>query len=239
MATPAQRKAIAVLALAAVAILAFWAYSVYQKRETRNEIITLVRKATDDLRASFKAHAMPSPRTAPPAEAEARAAAGETRVKALRGMNASSMRALSDAADDYLVTVREILRRDADMARSGERLSSSLQTFAEHMQADRGMQTWPEEAVRLREAVVKNLRDYRIAVESYAALLGAFPASQVKVAAQIEPVLLIDEKTVEEARAQVLGSFAQAEKDITRLTQLDSYRTAGRAARQPEGKAPK
>ena len=236
-------KPIAAIALvAAVALLAFWAYTVYQKRETRNDIVTFVKNASDDLRASFKAHATaidrncaavtPSTEAAPAAEAEARAAAAEARVKALRGMNTSSMRPLSDAADDYLVTVREILRRDADMARSDERLSSSLQAFAEHMQADRGMRTWPEEAVRLREAVVKDLRDHRIAVESYAALLEAFPASQVRVAAQIEPVLLIEEKTVTEARAQVLGAFAQAEKDITRLTQTRVL-PHGRSRRAP------
>lgn len=252
MSQRAHSNVIVAIALVAVALLAFWAYTVYLKREARNDIVTLVKNASEDLRTSFKAHATPSTETAPstktapstesapPPAAEARAAAAEARVTALRGMNTSSMRPLSDAADDYLVTVREILRRDANRARSGERLSSSLQTFGEHMQADRGMRTWPEEAVRLRETVVKDLRDHRIAVESYAALLEGFPASQLSVAARIEPVLLIEEKTVTEARAQVLDAFARAEKDITRLTRLESYRTAGRPARaQQEGRAPK
>ena len=236
--SPRAQKAIVAIALLAVALLAFWAFTVYQKREARNDVITLVKDASEDLRASFKAHA--ASETAPRAEAEARAAAADARVKALRGIKSESMRPLSDAADDYLITVREILRRDADMAGSGERLSSSLRTFSEHMQADRGMRTWPDEAVRMREAVVKELRDHRIAVESYAVLVESFPASQLKVAARIEPVLLIEEKTVTTAREQVLGVFARAEKDITRLTRLESYRTEGRVARpQQEGRAPK
>ena len=105
----------------------------------------------------------------------------------LRNMDTARLRPLADAADDYLVTGREILRRQADIKRSSERLSASLQAFAQHMQADRGMATWPDEAVRLRHSVDQDFRAYRIAVESYAALLETLPCIAAQDSAARRP----------------------------------------------------
>jgi hypothetical protein len=224
------QRSIVIVTITALALvfLAVWGYSVYQVRQTRNHIVTHLKATSEAVRAGLK------PESQPGADLEAAAAAGAARVTELRNRDTAQLRPLAEAADDYLVTGREILRRQADIKQSSERLSVSLQAFAQHMQSDRGMGTWPAEAVRQRHSVDQDFRAYRIAVETYAALLETLPASQRKIAPHVDPALLIDEKTLNDVRQQTLTTFAQTQENITRLTRIESYRTPGGAARSKQ-----
>jgi hypothetical protein len=221
-----KKKALIPAALLAVAVAAFAAYKVYDTHTTQLRVIALVKDTTERLRTLLSAQ---SAGNAAPV-VEAHLSATDAHVSALRNMKTASLTPLADAADDALVTSREIMRRQLGMDQARKRLALSFDTFARHIRSDRGRNDWTREAVRIKAAVDKDLRDYRIAVESYSTLLESFPTSQAKVAPFLEPSLLIDEKLLRNARQRALDSYADTDQSIKRVSTLQAYRVgAGRA----------
>ncbi|MGZ5260996.1 MAG: hypothetical protein ACXWC0_25540, partial [Burkholderiales bacterium] len=86
------------------------------------------------------------------------------------------------------------------------------------------------EAVRMKGVVDKDLRDYRIAVESYSTLLESFPASQARLAPYVAPTLLIDPKLMKDARQQALDAYAGADQNIKRVVNIGGPRDSGARA---------
>lgn len=224
----------AIVGLILIALLAIWGYSAYQQRQMHNEVRALIKSTSERLRAGFAAESSTSDAKAPAFDFLGNSAAAEAPIARLRGMDTSSMTALADAADDYLLTAREILRRQYDMHDARDRLASSVPKLSEHIQTDRGAAEWTNEAARLRHVIDKDLRDFRIAVDSYTSLVEKFAASQSKIAPFVEPAVLIDEKTVKDARQAALDAFARADENTKRVTQLESYR--GRAEGTPRSR---
>jgi hypothetical protein len=214
-------------ALAAIVIalaLGVWIYQWYRIQSSRDAVVASIRDTSERLRASWPRETGESA-----VDFEAHARAVETHVRALRKMNTSSMRELGDAADDYLVTAREILRRQSAIRGSRERLSKDVEILARHLRSDRGRPAWPQQAVRLKSAVDTGLRDYRIASESYASLLKSLPASQSKVAPYLDRASIVDENAAKDAGARALDALARTDENIRQLTRLDVHR-GGRAA---------
>jgi hypothetical protein len=201
-------------------ILIVGTYLAYEKYTRRNHVVAMVTDTAARLRAALQAPASEGGGT----RADSHAAAADARVTALRRMNASSFRPLADAADDYLVTAREILRRIEDIQNIRTRFASSLDALNAHVKGDRGRADWTKEAVRLKDALDKDARDYRIAVDSYSSLLQSFPASQLKIAPFVEHETLIDDETVERARKRTLDAFAAAEQNVRQAANLGGSR---------------
>lgn len=221
-----KKKALVPAAMLAVAVAAFAAYKVYDTHTTQLRVIALVKDATERLRATLSAQAAGDPGPV----VEAHLTATDAHVSALRSMKTASLTPLADAADDALVTSREIMRRQLAMDQGRKRLALSFDTLSRHIRSDRGRNDWTREAVRMKGVVDKDLRDYRIAVESYSTLLESFPASQAKVAPFLEPALLIDEKLLKNARQRALDAYADRDQTIKRVSTLQAYRVgAGRA----------
>lgn len=210
---------IAVIVIAAG--LGVWGYIAYEKQATRMSIIALVKDSSARLRSGLLAQL-----TAPAAglDFEANARAGEANVAALRGMKTSPVVSLADAADAYLVTAREILRRQAYIRRAQESLAKSMETLTQHVQTDRGAASWTQEAVRLRESLDKDFRDYRLAAEACASLLESFPAAQASIALHVDRAVLIDVKIAKDARESLLSDLARADEKTKQVTRLDAYR---------------
>jgi hypothetical protein len=201
-------------------VLLVGTYLAYEKYTRRNHVVAMLKDTSARLRATLQAQAAQGGGTG----AQGDASAVDASVVALRKTNASSFRPLADAADDYLVTVREILRRAADIESARARIATSLDALNAHVRADRGRADWPKEAVRLKEGIDGPARDYRIAVESYASLLQTFPASQLKIAPFVEHESLIDDQTIDRARKRTLDEFAGTEQDIRQAANLGGSR---------------
>ncbi len=204
----------------ATIVLVVGTYIAYEKYTRRNHVIALVNDTSSRLRAALQAQVAGTASSG----LEAHATAAEAHASTLRKMNTSSFTPLADAADDYLVTAREILRRQADFNRARERAETGLAALTAHIQADRGANDWTQEAVRLKQALDKDVRDYRVAVESYASLLPTLAVSQAKIAPFVESSALIDDRLIADARRQALDAHAAAEQNIGRVTSLDAYR---------------
>jgi hypothetical protein len=214
-----KRNALVVAVIAAVLVLGVWVYKAYQKNSTRNAVLASVQDTSERLRAAVAA----TP-AGEPVDFDAHARAVEVRAGALRERDTSALRPLADAADDYLVTAREILRRRATMHSSRERLAKSLEELSRHMQADRGAADGTRQAVSLREPIDRDLREYRIATESYVTLLQSLAKSQAKISAYAAQVGLLDESTIKAARESALDALARTDENVRQVARLEPYR---------------
>jgi hypothetical protein len=211
-----KRNVVTIAAVAIVAVLCIWGYSAYRAHTTRAAIVALVTDAGERLRAALPIDGQ--------ADFEAAARAAEAHVARLRKLDTGSMLPLADAADGYLVTAREILKRRAAIHSVRERVTKELDALTQHVQSDRGRADWPQQAVRLRDELDRDFREYRIATESYAELLETLPGAQAKIAGHVKTMWTADEKTVRDARAAALDALARTDENIRKLTQLDAYR---------------
>jgi hypothetical protein len=220
-----KKQALVMAAMLVLVAAAFAAYKVYDTHTAQLRVVALLKDATERLRATLSAQARGDSGSA----VQAHFTATDSHVSTLRSMKTASLMALADAADDALVTSREIMRRQVAIDQARKRLTTSFDTLVRHIKSDRGRNDWTREAVQMKGAVDKDLRDYRMAVESYSTLLESFPASQAKVAAYIEPKLLIDEKLLGNARQRALDAYADTDQTIKRVSTLQAYRVgAGR-----------
>ena len=212
-----KRSVLAVVAVAIIIALGMWGYSAYRSHTTRAAITVLVKDSDERLKPALSQGDASG-------DFDATARTVEGHVATLRKLDTRSVLPLADAADGYLVSVREILRRRAVMQNAREPLAKGLEALTQHLQTDRGAAAWTGEAVRLRDSLERDFREYRIASESYVALLETLPAAQSRIAEHVKDVWLADEKAIREARSAALDELARSDENIRRVTQLDAYR---------------
>lgn len=217
------------LLLAFIAILTLFAaayYLAHEKKARHAQIVALVKDTSDHLRNALNAQIAGN--IPPDLERDARVA--EANVSGLHNIRTSSLQGLVDAADGVLVADRELVRRMVSIADARRRLAVNVEALAEHIKSDRGARDWTREAVRLKAAVDKDARDYRIAVESYSSQLESLPASQSKLAPYVDRTVLIDDKLLQNARDEALDAYARSEEHIRRVATLQGYRVGATRA---------
>ena len=205
----------------AVLVLAVGTWIAYEKYSRRNHVVAMVKDAAAHLEAVLRAQTGGAK-----ADLEAHATALEGHAATLRRMNTAAFTPLADAADDYLVTAREIARRSVEIQRSRAALDSSVPALGAHIRGDRGGARWTGEAMRMKQALDSDFRDYRLAVEAYRAVLPTLAASHAKVAAFIEDMPPIDDALVKHAGQTVLDAYTSAAQNVKQVADLGSY--AGR-----------
>ena len=212
-----KRSVLSIAAVAIIIALGVWAYSAYRTHTTRAAITVVVKESGERLKPALSQADASS-------DFDAGARAVDGHVATLRKLDTQRALPLADAADGYLVSVREILKRRAVMHNAREPLAKGLEALTQHVQGDRGAAAWPGEAVRLKDSLERDFREYRIATESYVALLETLPAAQSKIAEHVKGVWVADEKTIREARSAALDALARTDENIRKVTQLDAYR---------------
>jgi hypothetical protein len=217
-----------VIILIAVAVTAAlgWAYSEHRKRELREAVAALVADTSLRLRdaLSIEAGATAAIRPETGRKLDADVATVERHLVKLRDLDTPSIGALVDVANDYILTGREILRRQASSHRYRLQLSGSLLALRDHMRADDRSGSWVPEAVRAKERVEEDYRNYKLAVDALGKLLESFPASRAKMAPHVNAALLTDENLVEAARRRALEDSKHATDEIEKARQLEAYR---------------
>lgn len=224
---PVRSKPFAIgLALAVAAAGGYWAYTLYTQAELRKTATALVTDTGGRLRNALDGAAAGAPAAAPDRikEIEAHAAAVERNYSELRRLEADAVGALAALADDYILTSREILRRIAITHRTRLSLAASSAALRDHMRSDRGQATWPGTAVRLKESVDQDYRDYRLAADALLPLLESFPMSQARIAPHLDPAALVEPDAVTSARSALAETIARLATEVGKLTNLDAYR---------------
>jgi hypothetical protein len=214
---------VVVAVLLAGSAFGYWGYSEYKELELRSEVMGIVQDTSlqmrDSLSAEPRAAAASRPASLRKFYEHAEAVDGE--FKKLRGLAIPRpVEPLADAADDYVLTSREILLRWASTQRNHQKLSSSIQALRSHMSADDRSGAWVSQAIRAKEQVEEDYRDFQVASNALGNLLETFPAARAKMTPYVEASLLTDDALVEDARRRALEASMLAANEIEKVRQL-------------------
>lgn len=219
--------ALATATLVAVSALGYWGISTYRKSQLQKAVTALVGDSSEQLRAALAietgAASADSAQTVSRLDDQAQEV--DKHVIELRDMSASPNRPLVDAAEEYLLTVRQILRNQAASHRYRIQVSASDQALREHMHAaNRRSGTWIEEALRAKNRLEKNYFDYRLSVEAFGRLLESYPETRRKLAMQVGAGLLVDAEVASKVRKLALADSKRIAVEVERTRQLASVR---------------
>ncbi|HEY6239898.1 MAG TPA: hypothetical protein VIW78_03600, partial [Burkholderiales bacterium] len=130
-----RTTALAVAALVVVSALAYWGIGTYRKVQLQKAVSALVGDSSERLRAALAVEtetaSAESAQTVGKLDDQAQEV--DKHVIELRDMSASPNRPLVDAAEEYLLTVRQILRSQAASHRYRIQVSVSARALRDHM----------------------------------------------------------------------------------------------------------
>lgn len=215
-----SRKALIIAGAIVVAAALGW---MLKQHVDRSAVFALVKDTGARLKEALAIEAGARAAAGPEAaqKLDGHAAAAEKNRAALKRLDAAGRQALMDAADDYLLTGQELLRRQAAAHRNRLLLAESLQVLRGHFRADRGAGSWVREAVRLRGQVEKHYVEYSLAAETFDKLLESLPASQAKAAALVSDLPIAEENLIEDARKRSQEALKRATGEVEGSRRLD------------------
>lgn len=220
------KTAVYALALLLASALGYWGVSAYRNSEQHKAVSALVGDASGRLESALaletETAAAGSQQTVGKLDEQTQEV--DRHVMELHEMGDGPNRALSAAADDYLLTVRQILRQQAASHRYRLQVAASETALREHMSAaGRRSGAWIDEAVRRKDRLERNFFDYRVSAEALGRLLAAYPASRKKLVAQLGMPLLADE-AVEDARRRSAATLKRVTTGVEQARQLAAVR---------------
>ena len=221
-----RSTALGLAALVIASALGYWGVSAYRKSQLQRAVTALVKDSSERLQGALAVEtgAAPEDTAQMVVKLDDQAQEVDKHVIELRGMSASPNRALVDAAEEYILTVRQILRNQAASHRYHNQVSASERALRDHMRtANRRSGNWIKEAVRAKDRMEKEYFDYRISVEALERLLASYPGARKKMASQLRVPLLADE-TVVGARKRTLANSRRVADDVERARQLAAVR---------------
>jgi hypothetical protein len=185
---------IAAVAVLVVAVLGAWGYSSYRERSLHQAVAPQERAADARLREALAAPLEPAADQAGQAAAGLEAAAQdiETRLEALKKLDAGPDPARVAMAEDELATAAAIVRKEAEAVRAGIAFHAARAALVEHMRrAGSRRGGWVSEAIALKHALDKAYFDYKFALDSFAARLADVPDQQLagQVRARVDSAL--------------------------------------------------
>jgi hypothetical protein len=220
------RATVYILALLLASALGYWGVSAYRSSQQHKAVSALVGDASRRLEGALaletETAAASSQQTVGKLDEQTQEV--DRHVMELHDMGEGPNRALSAAADDYLLTVRQILRQQAASHRYRLQVAASETALREHMSAaGRRSGAWIDEAVRRKNTMERNFFDYRVSAEALGRLLAAYPASRKKLVAQLGMPLLADE-AVEDARRRSAATLKRVTTSVEQARQLAAVR---------------
>jgi len=214
--------AAALVALLAVSALGYWAYGAYRKSDLQKAVAALVRDTSERLQAAL---AIETETAQTVGRLDDHAQEVDKHVIELRSMSASPNRPLVDAAEEYMLTARQILRNQAASHRYRVQMAASDKTLRDHMRtASRRTNSWIQEALRAKDRLERDYLDYRLSLEAFSRLLESFPEARKKLALYLGTGPLIDAAAATDARRRALDSLKRAGSEVERARQLAAVR---------------
>ena len=219
MTTGSKNILFAAVALVVAAVFGYWAYGTHKKSGVGKEAMALAQETGRHLQEALVAEpGRPSTETVRVIGEQA--AAASRNLDALKRLDMAGNLELKDALDDFLLTSREILGRQAASLRFRRQFLASSHALRDHMRADNRTGAWVREAVERKERVEKDYRDYASAAEALDKLLESFPASVARLASRSRAAPLVDEQLVAEARKRSSAALQQATEEVEKIRQF-------------------
>jgi ECF sigma factor len=222
-----RTTALGLAALVIASALGYWGVSAYRKGQLQKAVTALVRDSSERLRAALavEMEAVSGDTAQMVGKLDDHAQEVDKHVIELRGMSASPNRALVDAAEEYILTVRQILRNQAASHRYRIQVTASERALRDHMRtSNRRSGTWIQEALRAKDRMEKEYFDYRLSVDTFGRLLESYPETRSKLALQVSTGLLVEETAAANARKRALANSRRAAEDMERARQLAAVR---------------
>ena len=214
--------AAALVALLAVSALGYWGYGAYRKNDLQKAVSVLVRDTSERLREAL---AIETETVQTVGKLDDHAQEVDKHVIELRRMSPSPNRGLVDAAEEYMLTVRQILRNQAASHRYRVQMTASDKALRDHMRtANRRTGPWIQEALRGKDRLEKEYLDYRLSVEAFGRLLESFPGARKRLALHIGASALVDAGDASDARKRALDNLKRAGGEVERARQLAAAR---------------
>jgi len=203
------RQAVVYLAIAALALVGYWALANWQKRSQFKAISELVAEGTAQLRGAL---------TAPPSK---EGIAGiENAIERLQAARVSRQVAFAGAADTYLAGARTLMLRRADAERVAPVAAASRQALDAHMNTPRGRNDdWIRRAAELKRKMDADQVELERVLKVLAELLATFPETEKPVAA-FAPSATLDEATRAAALKRVQDELKRSAAEATRIANI-------------------
>lgn len=221
-----RTTAFALAALLLASAVGYWGVSAYRKGQQQKAVSALVGDSSRRLEIALALETEASTASSQQAvgKLDEQAQEVDRHVLELHDMGEGPNRALAAAADDYLLTVRQILRQQAASHRYRVQVAASEGALREHMgAAGRRSGAWIDEAVRRKDRMERNYFDYRVSAEALGRLLSAYSDSRKKLVAQLGVPLLADE-AVEDARRRAAATLKRITASVDQARQLAAVR---------------
>jgi len=212
-------------AIAAFLALAYWGYRTYTKSQLQKAVIELVRDSSDRLQAGFAVEAGTASTDRTVAKLDDLAQEVDKHVIELNRLSASRNRPLVDAADEYILTIRQILRSQAASKRYYAQVAARDRALRDHMRgSNRRSRAWIDEAVRMKDRLERDYFDYRMSAEALGRLLDSLPETRKKLALHVGTAPLADERAVRKARQRAFEDSKRVADEVERARQLAAVR---------------
>jgi hypothetical protein len=221
----ARTAAVTAVLVVAASALGYWGLREYRERSLHAAVAALVADASARLRDALEngADARAAGRGEVARGLDTAAGEVDQRLEALHRMGASPNHVLVDAAELYLVTARELLRRQAASARYRAAFASStlaLRTLA--ASADRRSSAWIRQAIAANERAERDYANYRGAVDATASLLDSLAGPRERLARQVGPAALLGEALRAQAAERARAAGARAADELAEARRLAS-----------------
>jgi hypothetical protein len=185
-------------------------YKEAKARRDARALVTIVGETTGYLKGAVKAV---------PPQALENVESGLRSVKSWRDRDAA------EAAEQYLIDAREILRRRADANRLKQKAAASREALHSHM-AQAGSRTlpWIRAATDLKKQVERDYFDLNMQLSALADLWSALPQSTKRLAPHVEASLILEEAERRSALRAVLDEARRHQAELERSRDLLSPR---------------
>lgn len=190
-------------ALIIAATAGYIAWDRHQTKTLQDATFTRIDNATQALRAAL------APPNDPVAQSQAIAAAADRvdgDLAALRATETSRILLLGAAADTYLHGTRELLKRQAAMLMLDSGVRNGIIAFRDHLLGNRAAPDWTGKAVRLKNRLEEDFRDYRRAADAHAKIADGLPDARNALAAVVPENRLITTAEIAALRTAALSA---------------------------------
>lgn len=207
-------------AVVIAAVLAYAGYAAYETRELRARVSGTVATASDRLGETLAIDI-----NAPAAGLAERLAASVAQTDAaLKGLRAAGARrdpALVEAADGYVASALEVLRRQAGATRFRVQFIDDRRALDAHMAvAGSRSESWAAEAIQLRKRLDEDYFGYQLAAASLGNMLAGLAEARRKLLAQLPSANVLAETAIVEARERSLAAAAAAKLELERARRV-------------------
>jgi len=197
---------VATVGIAIALAVGFGVHFSGKKRSEQRAIVTVVGDTTEQLRTTLKSA---SPKGLDKVEAN---------LKIAKGWSSPE---LVDAAEQYLIGAREILKRRADANRLAQKAAASRAALSAHMtRAGERDSNWIRTASTLKKQVERDHFDLDVQLKALADLLDDLPQANKRLAPHVQASLLLEDDVRKGARQGVLAEAKRASAELEKVRSI-------------------